>query len=56
MKEGLIENIFKVIGTCDTNDLNDIVIELIRNHVFTSKDSIQHLIDMLEDLREELNY
>ena len=33
--------------------LNDIVVELVRNHIFTSKDSIGHLIDMLEDLKEE---
>ena len=49
-----IENeICKEYGRYDTNDLNDIIVELIKNDIFTSKDSIQNLIDMLEDLKGE---
>jgi hypothetical protein len=48
----LIHNIYELIykeyGNIDTNDLNDIVLELIRNNIFTSNDSIDNLIDMLE--------
>lgn len=53
--EKLIENITNEIskeyGRYDTNDLNDIIVELIKNDIYTSKDSIKHLIDTLEDLQ-----
>ena len=52
----LIHNIYELIykeyGNIDTNDLNDIVLELIRNNIFTSNDSIDNLIDMLETFKK----
>lgn len=52
----LIHNIYELIykeyGNIDTNDLNDIVLELIRNNIFTSNDSIDNLIDMLEAFKK----
>ena len=51
----LIHNIYELIykeyGNIDTNDLNDIVLELIRNNIFTSNDSIDSLINMLESFK-----
>ena len=37
-----------------TDDLNDIIIELLKYNVYTSEDSIQNLIDELENLIEEV--
>lgn len=55
--EKIIKEINNIIveqyGNYDTNDLNDIIIELLRNHIFTSKDSIKNLIYELENLLEE---
>ena len=52
----LIHNIYELIykeyGNIDTNDLNDIVLELIRNNIFTSNDSIDNLINMLESFKK----
>ena len=52
----LIHNIYELIykeyGNIDTNDLNDIVLELIRNNIFTSNDSIDNLITMLETFKK----
>lgn len=54
--DNLIQDIYKLIykeyGNIDTNDLNDIILELIRNNIFTSNDSIDHLINMLEDFKK----
>lgn len=36
----------------DTSDLEEIIIGLVMNHIFTSKDSIQGLIYELEKLME----
>ena len=36
----------------NTNDLNDIIIALINNHGYSSKDSIQSLIYDLEKLQD----
>ena len=38
----------------DTSDLEEIIIGLVMNHTFTSKDSIQGLIYELEKLMEVL--
>lgn len=44
--------IIDTLGTYDTSDLEDIIIGLITNHTFSSKDSIQNLIYSLEKVME----
>ena len=44
--------IIDTLGTYDTSDLEDIVLGLITNHTFSSKDSIQNLIYSLEKVME----
>ena len=55
--EKLIKKIDKIIikelKNYNTNNLNDIIIELLENHIFTSKDSINNLIELLEELKKE---
>ncbi len=46
--------IIKTYGCYDTSDLQDIVVALINNHIFSSKDSIQNLIYELENIQEDL--
>lgn len=50
--QDIYELIYKEYGNIDTNDLNDIVLELIRNNIFTSNDSVDNLIDMLETFKK----
>ena len=50
--QDIYELIYKEYGNIDTNDLNDIILELIRNNIFTSNDSIDHLINMLEEFKK----
>lgn len=50
--QDIYELIYKEYGNIDTTDLNDIVLELIRNNIFTSNDSIDQLINMLEDFKK----
>lgn len=55
--ERLIKKIDKIIikelKNYNTNDLNNIIVELLENHIFTSKDSINNLIELLEELKKE---
>ena len=44
--------IIDTLGSYDTSDLEDIVLGLIINHTFSSKDSIQNLIYSLEKVME----
>ena len=44
--------IIKTYGCYDTSDLQDIVVALVNNHIFSSKDSIQELIYELENIQE----
>lgn len=44
--------IIDILGTYDTNDLEDIILGLVINHTFSSKDSIQNLIYSLEKVME----
>ena len=46
--------IVKHYGEYTTDDLNDIIVELLKYNVYTSEDSIQNLIDELENLIEEV--
>lgn len=46
--QDIYDLIYKEYGNIDTNDLNDIILELIRNNIFTSNDSVDNLIDLLE--------
>ena len=46
--------IVKHYGKYTTDDLNDIIVELLKYNVYTSEDSIQNLIDELENLIEEV--
>jgi hypothetical protein len=48
----LISKAYKNYGGYDTNDLNDIIIGMISDHIFTTKDSIQNLIYDLEKMRD----
>lgn len=50
--QDIYDLIYKEYGDLDTNDLNDIVLELIRTNIFTSNDSIDNLIALLERLKE----
>lgn len=50
--QDIYELIYKEYGNIDTNDLNDIILELIRNNIFTSNDSIDHLINMLKEFKK----
>jgi hypothetical protein len=50
--QDIYELIYKEYGNIDTNDLNDIVLELIRTNIFTSNDSVDSLIDMLKAFKE----
>ena len=45
--------IFKELKNYNTDELNNIIIELLENHIFTSKDSINNLIELLEELKKE---
>ena len=50
-----IDNIIiDILGTYDTDDLSTIIEQLICNHTFTSKDSIQDLIYRLERLMDDI--
>lgn len=55
--EKLIQKINKIIikelKNYNTDELNNIIIELLENHIFTSKDSINNLIELLEELKKE---
>lgn len=55
--EKLIKKIDKIIikelKNYNTDELNNIIIGLIENHIFTSKDSINNLIELLEELKKE---
>lgn len=44
--------IIDTLGTYDTSDLEDIVVGLVCNHIFTSGDSIRNLIYTLEKLED----
>ena len=44
--------IIDTLGTYDTSDLEDIILGLVINHTFSSKDSIQNLIYSLEKVME----
>ena len=44
--------IIDILGTYDTSDLQTIIENLVCNHTFTSKDSIQELIYGLEKLKD----
>ena len=44
--------IIDTLGSYDTSDLEDIVLGLVINHTFSSKDSIQNLIYSLEKVME----
>ena len=44
--------IIDTLGTYDTSDLEDIILGLVENHMFSSKDSIQNLIYSLEKLMD----
>lgn len=50
--QDIYDLIYKEYGNIDTNDLNDIILELIRNNIFTSNDSIDNLIDLLESYKK----
>lgn len=50
--QGIYDLIYKEYGNIDTNDLNDIILELIRNNIFTSNDSVDNLIDLLEAFKK----
>lgn len=55
----LLENINDLIvdslGEYDTDKLNEIIVGLLQQHIFTSNDSIDSLIIYLEDLKEVNN-
>lgn len=44
--------IIDTLGSYDTSDLEDIILGLVINHTFSSKDSIQNLIYSLEKVME----
>ena len=44
--------IIEILKEYDTSDLEEIIIGLVANHTFSSKDSIQGLIYELEKLME----
>ena len=50
--QDIYDLIYKEYGNIDTNDLNDIILELIRNNIFTSNDSVDNLIDLLETFKK----
>ena len=54
--EKLIQKINKIIikelKNYNTDELNNIIIELLENHIYTSKDSINNLIELLEELKK----
>lgn len=51
--EDLIIEKYEKLGGYDTDDLSDIIVALIENHIFSSKDSVQNLIYELENIIEE---
>lgn len=50
--QDIYDLIYKEYGNIDTNDLNDIILELIRNNIFTSNDSVDNLIHLLETFKK----
>lgn len=44
--------IINILEEYDTSDLEDIILGLVENHIFSSKDSIQNLIYSLEKLMD----
>ncbi len=44
----------EIMDECTSDNLNDIIVYMLKQHTFTSKDSLQNLIDLLENLKEEL--
>lgn len=50
--QDIYDLIYKEYSNLDTDDLNDIVLELVRTNIFTSNDSIDNLIALLERLKE----
>ena len=46
------ELIIETLKEYDTSDLEEIIVGLIENHIFTSKDSIQNLIYTLEKVQD----
>ena len=50
--QDIYDLIYKEYSNLDTDDLNDIVLELVRTNIFTSNDSIGNLITLLERLKE----
>lgn len=51
--EGIDDYIISILGEYNTDELNDIICDLVENHTFTCKDSINNLINYLEDLKEQ---
>ena len=51
--DDLIIKAYEKWGGYNTEDLNDIIVALIENHAFSSKDSVQNLIYELENIIEE---
>ena len=51
--DDLIIKAYEKWGGYNTEDLNDIIVALIKNHAFSSKDSVQNLIYELENIIEE---
>ena len=46
-------SIYDILGVEDIDGLNDKIIQLLDLYPYTSKDSINYLIEMLEELKEE---